>query len=199
MSGEARPPRLLEAAYGGKTGFALLQISHMQYRLGRLERWEKIDFSRVRRLVFVCKGNISRSPYAQAQSVKRGFPAVSFGIAATDGSPAETQALENARRRGVDLSQHRATNLGRYRPRQQDLVLCYETAQAEHLEAYVADGAAAGTAAQVSLMGLWSLPRRPLIFDPYGLHDRYYQTCYATIDSALEHVLISIAGGRTGV
>ena len=48
-------------------------------------------------------------------------------------------------------------------------------------------------------MGLWSLPRRPLIFDPYGLHDRYYQTCYATIDSALEHVLISIAGGRTGV
>ena len=104
MSGEARPPRPLEAAYGGKTGFALLQISHMQYRLGRLERWEKIDFSRVRRLVFVCKGNISRSPYAQAQSVKRGFPAVSFGIAATDGSPARRARPRSSTPRPKPLS-----------------------------------------------------------------------------------------------
>lgn len=40
--------------------------------------------------------------------------------------------------------------------------------------------------ARVTLIGLWSHPRRPHLHDPhYTLADDYFDTCYAVIDSAL--------------
>ena len=52
------------------------------YLIGGMRHFTRIDWSQVRRLVFVCKGNICRSAYAAARSQTLGYPATSFGLAA---------------------------------------------------------------------------------------------------------------------
>ena len=53
------------------------------------------------RLVFVCSGNICRSPFAAEYARALGLPSASFGLHADDGAAANPQALAAARRRGI--------------------------------------------------------------------------------------------------
>jgi protein-tyrosine phosphatase len=90
-------------------------------------------------IVFVCTGNTCRSPLAEvlckqqlAQELgcgveelpARGYLVLSAGLSAYPGAPAATEAIEVARDRGADLSQHRS------RPLSADLA-----ARADHLVA----------------------------------------------------------------
>jgi protein-tyrosine-phosphatase/tRNA A37 threonylcarbamoyladenosine synthetase subunit TsaC/SUA5/YrdC len=77
-------------------------------------------------VVFICTGNTCRSPLAEALCKKRladalgcatedlpgrGFFVYSAGLAAMIGGPAATEAVDVARARGADLSQHRSRPL----------------------------------------------------------------------------------------
>ena len=73
-------------------------------RADRLRRWPGQG-----RLVFVCSGNICRSPYAQEVARRHGIAAVSCGIDTNNGLPADSAAMRTAAQRGVDLSAHRTT------------------------------------------------------------------------------------------
>ena len=72
-------------------------------------------------ILFVCTGNICRSPLAEAllrdYAVKRGredrLAVSSAGIHAGDGNPATAEAREAARRWGLDLARHRAREVRR--------------------------------------------------------------------------------------
>lgn len=64
-------------------------------------------------IVFVCSGNIIRSAYAEAKlrsllDPSRNIKISSCGVWAIGGSPANAVALKLAKKRGVDLSLHRA-------------------------------------------------------------------------------------------
>jgi protein-tyrosine phosphatase len=135
-------------------------------------------------LVFVCKGNICRSAYAHAKVGSAGFPAASFGIAAPSGVAADEKAITHAAARKVSLAAHRTTPLREYAPRRRDLVVCMEPAQAKLIANIYA-----GEAVQVTLLGLWSRPRRPWLFDPYGAYDGYWGACLDAIDSGTDHIL----------
>lgn len=183
-----REPKFLEPRYGGKSAFMQHQAMKLQLYCGKFRRWQHVDFAAVERFIFICKGNISRSPYSEARSRRLGHPAISFGTEAEDGKPAEASATSNALARGLDLSTHRATSLANFAPGKNDLVLCYEPGHALFIEKVKLATVDSEHMPQVSLLGLWSSPRRPLIFDPYGLHDQYYQTCYTLIDSAITNL-----------
>jgi hypothetical protein len=75
-------------------------------------------------------------------------------------------------------------------------VLCYEPIHALFIENVATATVDSQDRPQVSLLGLWSSPHRPLIFDPYSLHDQYYQTCYTVIDSAIA-TLTTLTGSAT--
>ena len=65
-----------------------------------------------------------------------------------------------------------------------DVFLCMEPSQAYALRKYIKDY----HNQQVTLLGLWSTQRRPYLQDPYGLSDKYWDTCLDIIDSALENI-----------
>ena len=168
----------LARRFGGRRGFVrhgLARLSHLVHRP------PAIDWARVDRLVFVCKGNICRSAYAGARARAMGLRAVSAGLDAPDGDPANTDAIRFAAGRGLDLAGHRTTGITAQTQFPGDLLLCMEPAQAVRLRV-VRPGA------QIALLGSFARPPRPYLHDPYGLGADYWQTCLDVIDDALGRI-----------
>lgn len=163
--------------YGGKRGFLEHARARVLYALGGYRKDCEINWATVARLAFVCMGNICRSPYASARARSLGVPAVSFGLQAADGAPADPVALRNALLRGVDLSAHRSARAESTSFASDDLIIVFEPV---HL-AEVRRRSTRGT--PVSLLGVWAQPKRPHIQDPYGRRDRYFQQCFSVIDA----------------
>ena len=176
--------------YGGKRGYLEHLRARALYSLGAFGHTRRFDWVTVQRLVFVCKGNICRSPYAAEKARELGVPAISFGLEAKEGAPAEAAAIRNAARRGVDLSQHRSSPYDDRRVQATDLVVVFEPQQLGEVRRRFG-----GRRLIVTLLGIWSKPCTPYIHDPYGWSDDSFERCYAAIDS---HVLEIVHRLRTG-
>ena len=165
--------------YGGKRGY----LDHLQAllmcRVGAYRSAGHINWSHVERLVFVCKGNICRSPYASARAMSLGANACSCGFQATIGSTADPAAIRNAALRRLDLTSHRSTSVASFQGSETDLIIVFEPAQLIEAQRHY------GVRSQITLLGLWSRPRRPWLQDPYGRSDRYFQQCFSVIDAAV--------------
>jgi protein-tyrosine phosphatase len=109
--------------YGGKRGLLEHVRTRALYAIGVYGSLREVNWAAVRRLVFVCKGNICRSPYACTRARSMGVTAVSFGLDASGGDPADPRAVKNALVRGMDLSRHQSTRLESARLVDGDLVI----------------------------------------------------------------------------
>lgn len=151
----------------------------MLFALGAYGNMRDFDWAKVRRLAFVCKGNICRSPYACAKARKFGVRSSSYGLDAVDGSPADPVALRNAIARTVDLSVHRSMRMNETHIEDGDLIMVFEPVQLAEVRRRLGDRMPAG------LLGIWSRENWPHIQDPYGLSDRYFQRCFSVIDASV--------------
>lgn len=90
-------------------------------------------------IIFVCTGNTCRSSMAQAiaehKKKKRGIDVefLSAGLAAWEGAPASSQALQALKEMGIDLSHHRARRLNGEMVAQARLLLTMTRSQKERL------------------------------------------------------------------
>jgi protein-tyrosine-phosphatase len=130
------------------------------------------------RVLFVCSGNICRSPFAEAAARDRfgdRFDFSSAGTIAVEGGRATMTMQEVAAERGLDLSSHRARPLSEV-PRP-DLVFGMEQ---EHIVAAARayPGLAPGS------IRLLDHPRA--IPDPYGFDLAVYRAAADHIESALD-------------
>ncbi len=93
-------------------------------------------------ILIVCIGNICRSPMAEAllrhtlssQSASKPFQIRSAGIGALLGNPADNHAQKLMAHRGLDISNHRATQLNRDLVQWADLILVMETDHQHYIE-----------------------------------------------------------------
>jgi protein-tyrosine phosphatase len=170
--------------YGGKRAFLCNLMSLALLWVGGLKRYQAVDWSKVERLVFICKGNICRSPYAQAKVIAKGFPTFSCGLTAKSGVPADPRAVLFAAERNISLTSHRATHFREFTVRKGDLIVCMEMSHATTVAVSLPDQ---GT--QLTLLGLWARPRRPWLFDPYNLDRCCWSMCLDIIDSAVDRIL----------
>ncbi|HEV3463206.1 MAG TPA: low molecular weight phosphatase family protein, partial [Actinomycetota bacterium] len=100
-------------------------------------------------VLFVCTGNICRSPTAEALARRElaRYPGVPIQVAsagshALEGNPAASRSLLAAASRGASLERHFARELTRRRVRAADLVLCMATEHRPFVLSY--DRSAAG-------------------------------------------------------
>ncbi|HEY7219482.1 MAG TPA: hypothetical protein VH985_13950 [Candidatus Binatia bacterium] len=170
--------------YGRKQAW----ISHSFYlllqHLGAYRNYQRIDWKRVKRLIFVCKGNICRSAYGEARARALGLNATSFGLGVEDQTGADATSIKIGSQRGLDLSTHRTKSRSQIPLSDGDLLIAMEPWQAAELKRL-----SESTNAQVTLLGLWHGKPRPYIGDPYGLSPVYFDTCFAVIDQALDNLI----------
>lgn len=188
----------LDASFGTTRGFVRLAIANLLWWLGPYRKYGRIDPRRVKRLVFVCQGNICRSPFAQyvAAGAIANIPVASVGLGASEGEAAFEAALETARSFSIDLSAHRALGARSFEFLDGDLCLVMEDRHIRAILPYLE-----GKDIQVGLLGLWCRPRFALLYDPHRLSEAYFFSCFDRIRRAvlgLGEALGSRSGGSAG-
>jgi len=171
--------RIVSSRFGTSRGLVRLLLAHAQTLAG-IAKIVLPEADAVRRLVFVCQGNICRSAFAEAAARQLGLASCSFGLSATAGTGAHTPAIDVADTLGIDLRLHRATTWQDYTPHTGDVLLAMEVRQLDRLAANpgLAD-------LPRTLLGLWASPRRPHLHDPYLLSPAYMRTCFEAIATAV--------------
>lgn len=177
--------------YGRKIGLVKLTYYNLWLFLGGFRKYRNLNWSRVRRLVFICKGNISRSAFGDAYAKHKGINSNSAGLTAAVEEMAADMSIITAKIYKVDLTKHRTTNIYDFKVKDGDLFLCMEPTQAEYILDYLGENNFCDNT-QVSLLGLWSNNRRTYLQDPYGLKEPYWNVCFHIIRSAVDNIYLRL-------
>ena len=173
--------RWLARRYGSQRGFIRTIWHKSLFVLGRYRKYQEVDWTRVERVVFVCKGNICRSAYAEAVARNLGLEVISCGLDTIENAPASSDAVYVAEKLGVDLTQHFTQPVMYLSFKKTDLLIAMEPWQVLYLEKNLF------RKHQCTLLGLWAKPILPHIQDPYGASQDYFERCFSYIkDSVYE-------------
>jgi protein-tyrosine phosphatase len=176
----------IKTNYATPKGCLRALLTNVEYALGCASAFTRPDLADVRRLVFICHGNINRSAFAHAVGEKGNIKCASFGLSTSTGHPAFPLAVKIAAELNCSLAHHRAVNITDFVAEPGDLYLVMELRHARRL---VRQGFAAR---QVALLGYWSRPQRLHIHDPYEHGEDYFRTCFRLIQSAVENLTSEI-------
>lgn len=147
----------------------------------------------MREILLVCYGNICRSPMAEALldaalrtrlGPDRDVVVTSAGTGAFDGTPVSRHSGSAMKRRGLDVSRHRARRLTPRLIRGADRIVCMTAEQAaEIITAYPDAAAKTGTLGE-------DIP------DPIGGTEQDYERVAALIEQRIEALADEIAAVR---
>jgi protein-tyrosine phosphatase len=178
----------IRTRYGGISPYINLLCSKIVYLLGGYNSERDIDWQRVERLVYVCKGNINRSPFAAYYSKPLIKNVYSVGLDTQNGLSASEEALRNAARRGIGLQEHKTCRISDFEFEEGDLLVAFEPNQAVLLrEMSLTSGS------QITLVGIWGKKVYPFIQDPICREDGYFQFCYGRIEDGIDGLVAHIS------
>ena len=147
------------------------------------------------KLVFVCWGNICRSPMAERvarrEVLERGLDVTveSFGISSEEsGSPVDRRAVKTLRSHGYDADGHRARKVQPADLLEADLVVAVEPFQVDRLLA-IAPGA------NIALLNDFdpSKPKGEALIDPWYGDQAGFEDTLADIEAAMPAILDAVA------
>ncbi|HEY8549109.1 MAG TPA: hypothetical protein VIL35_04055 [Vicinamibacterales bacterium] len=159
-----------------------------------------------RSLLFVCKGNICRSPFAARYAARlladagaEGIRCVSAGIAVSRERISPAAAVAAARAFGVDLETHQATQLTPALVEAADLIVVTEVSHVQTLTRQYPRAAD-----RIVLLPLFGADRsrrggfaRFNIADPYGRPVEVFNACYGHIAEAVSALLRRVGAIRS--
>ena len=166
--------------YGGRKAALVYSLQYGYWMLGGYRRYREIRWSQVRRLVFVCRGNICRSPYAEYCARFRDLPATSLGVDTVGDRGPDAMASRVAKRRHISLEGHRTTPIGRFEAEEGDLLIAMEPA---HLDAV--ERQRWTVPHQITLLGLWIHAHGAVIPDPFGHDEVAFGDCFSLIEAGI--------------
>lgn len=144
-------------------------------------------------IVFVCTGNICRSPMAEGflrykwHGMERDDLIVSsMGIHGVIDSPATEYAQAVCKKNGFDISSHRARSLVGEELLKADVILCMEPVHKKFVQVFFP-----WCRDRVALLGAWpdKETRKSSIEDPMGGSYKKYQKIFTIIKEHIERIM----------
>ena len=138
-----------------------------------------------KRVLVVCAGNLCRSPYAagrlnalcpELQVASAGLDVTAHGL---EGKDADKVAIQVAHEYGLDLEEHKATQLTEALVDSHDVILVMEREQLERFCQYYPDANY-----KVFLFGLWNGGVN--IADPFNRGELAFRLAFDAIDQAAQ-------------
>lgn len=170
--------------YGSKRGLLRYVRYEFLRMMGAYRALKKIDFTKVTRLVFVCHGNICRSPLAEAVAHKCNVPTISFGLGTRGSDPADPRAVAWASAHGYELTQHKTMRVDQYQPQAGDLLVGMEP---KHIHALEQSFSLAPV--QITMAGLWLPLPLAYLHDPYNTNAQYFDRCESLVEQAVHKII----------
>lgn len=127
------------------------------------------------RVVFICSGNICRSPLAEVYARSLGLKAASCGLNCGDNFPADPRAKEYARSWGLSLNDHKTVNVCGFEFNNSDIIVVMEPSHIKQFEQKV------GKQYTVVLAGSFCEIPLPYIHDPFNCCQEFFIKCEATV------------------
>lgn len=144
-----------------------------------------------KQLIFICTGNVCRSPMAEYLFRRRrpaGLPweAVSRGVFAANGAPASPEAIEVMAEEGIDLTPHRSRMLGPEDMEASDLMVCMTRSHQQEIVRHYPD-----RAASIRLMtSFGTTDDQPDIPDPIAMPAHVYRRVRDMLDEAMADLIL---------
>jgi protein-tyrosine-phosphatase len=144
-------------------------------------------------IVFVCTGNICRSPMAEGvmrhkfkEEGRHDMTVSSMGIHGLNGYSATEYAQKVCVEDGIDISHHKARYLVGDELQMADLILCMETVHKKFIQTFFP-----WLHKKVFLLGAWpeKQTRKSGIKDPMGGSYEKYQKVYNLIKTHIERII----------
>jgi protein-tyrosine-phosphatase/predicted ATP-grasp superfamily ATP-dependent carboligase len=137
---------------------------------------------RPERLLFLCHGNICRSPVARHLAGRRlaGVEIDSAGFHSTSGRTSPEHLLRAALSAGLDLVEHRSRRVTAADMERADLILCMDLRNLNAVRREFPEAAG-----RTTLLGLLRKPALVGIPDPYSLSEKETREVIATIDASI--------------
>ena len=186
----------------GKYAHGLQEVARYIYRRVGFFRMacERIMAPRVlpqpvRSILFVCTGNLCRSPLAEVyfreKARKEGhlITVDSAGVEPIPGNPAHTLAKEIANQQGISLESHAAKPLYQKLIEQSDLVLVMEVAQKDRVMKLYPQHRH-----KVFLLGQFCSSGSLDIDDPHQCTKEDFQACFDRIRESCDRVMQQLGG-----
>lgn len=175
---------LIKKRYGSKKGLLRYFAYEVLRVLGVYRNFNKVDFTQVKRLVFVCHGNICRSPLGEAVARQQGVPTTSFGLDTRGGDSADPRAIAWAQANGYNLNEHITQRVDQYTPQAGDLLIGMEPKHIRQLKAQFAQAPV-----QITLIGLWLQSPLAYLHDPYNTSSEYFARCEESVRRGVLEIL----------
>ena len=162
----------------------LLLTSRFNFGFRSLLRWHSLQrLRKANNILFICKGNICRSPFA-AEYAKRVLPQKeirSAGYYPASNRPSPSAAIAAASAMGVDLSRWRSFVLTERAMQEADAVIVFDEENYTKVREF-----SPNSASKIVLLG--TLNRGPVfIEDPYGSSEEVFVAIYSRIVQAIDN------------
>lgn len=171
--------RFVYERFGSRKGLLRLIYHTVLSGLGVYRNYSALDASHFDRLVFICSGNICRSPLAEHYARSLGREAASCGLNCRDGFPADPRARQFAAEQGLSLEDHKTINVDRFEFRDNDLIVVMEPAHIKHFHSMVPGNY------KVVLAGTYRANRTPYIHDPFNCNETFFNQCETHVMEAV--------------
>ena len=154
------------------------------------KKYRVLDISKIKRIIFVCKGNICRSPFAEvvAKTEKARLPVVSMGFDASGHDKPEQSAIKIAKEFGYDMNSLCSSRLEDGLILDGDLVVVMEVSHLNKVKKL-----ASSVDYQMTLLGVWDEKPMLSIFDPYGRSDARFRYVFTHINASVKNLLHTLA------
>lgn len=153
--------------YGSRKGLLYYQLDALLHYLG-LHSHRLPPSHEIKRLVFVCQGNICRSALAEwVFKSHSDIEAISLGLNTSTGKGANPQLLKIAyETKNIDLSSHKTTSIEDYEPKAGDVFVCMQASHIKAIKSLGYDG-------PFLLLGSFGKKKTFRINDPYSTNDTF--------------------------